>query len=86
MWITVGINTTADYDSLAGAAAHYYEDGGKANTGGMGGFPGGGPPGGGPPGGGGFPGFPTTSAGSEPTAQAWGPCSSKAPVTEGDGE
>ncbi|KAL1878102.1 hypothetical protein VTK73DRAFT_8063 [Phialemonium thermophilum] len=32
MWITIGINTTADYDSLAMAAAHYYKEGGKSNT------------------------------------------------------
>lgn len=89
MWITVGVNTTADYDSLAGAAAHLYEEGGVAATGGFGGFgggggpPGGGPPGGGPPGGG-FPGFPTSSAGgASPTAQTWGPCK-KAPEAEGE--
>lgn len=32
MWITIGINTTADYDDLAYAAAHYYKEGGVANT------------------------------------------------------
>ncbi|KAH8905738.1 aromatic compound dioxygenase [Coniochaeta sp. PMI_546] len=32
MWITVGVNTTADYDDLAVAAAHYYQGGGKSNS------------------------------------------------------
>lgn len=77
MWITIGVNTTADYDAMAGAAAHLYEDGGVSSP--RGGGPGGGPPGGFPPGGGppggGFPGFSTTtSAGSEATAKPWGPC------------
>lgn len=88
MWITIGVDTTADYDDLAQAAAHYYKEGGKSN----------GPPGGGfppfpvngtawpsgvpfptglfPPGGvpTGFPGFPGASATPTPTARPWGPC------------
>lgn len=72
MWITIGIDTAADYDDMATPAAHYYEDGGEANANG-GGFPGGFPDGG-PTGG--FPGFPTstTGAGGEATAKPWGPC------------
>ncbi|KAJ2902341.1 putative extracellular dioxygenase [Zalerion maritima] len=44
MFITVGIDTTADYEDQVSAAAHYYEDGGVSNGnsggGGMGGGPG----------------------------------------------
>ncbi|OIW23853.1 aromatic compound dioxygenase [Coniochaeta ligniaria NRRL 30616] len=40
MWITIGVNVTADYDDLASAAAHYYKEGGKSNSG-AGGMPGG---------------------------------------------
>ncbi|TDZ74649.1 hypothetical protein CTRI78_v000631 [Colletotrichum trifolii] len=52
MWITIGLNTTADYNDNVRAAAHYYEGGGVDQSGGGGGgFPGGpGGPGGPPPG------------------------------------
>ncbi|KAK3377457.1 Intradiol ring-cleavage dioxygenase [Podospora didyma] len=65
MWITIGVNTTANYDSTALPAATYHEGGGKAEGNGAGGPP---------PSGGGFPGFPmptpTPAAGPKP----WGPC------------
>ncbi|KAH9896332.1 Intradiol ring-cleavage dioxygenase [Xylariomycetidae sp. FL2044] len=51
-WLTVFVDTTADYSDSARAAAHYYEGGGVSTGnqgGGGGGFPGG--PGGGFPGG-----------------------------------
>ncbi|KAF6830103.1 hypothetical protein CPLU01_07518 [Colletotrichum plurivorum] len=49
MWITIGINTTANLNDNVSAAAHYYEGGGVDQSGG-GGFPGGpGGPGGPPP-------------------------------------
>ncbi len=76
MWITIGINATADFNKLAMAAATWQKGGGVAapmptfafppinGTGNGTGFP--------PfPG---FPGFPTTTAGSQPTPQPWGPC------------
>ena len=89
MWITIGVNTTADYDELATPAAHYYPGGGKSSPGGPGGggfppFPVNGtgrpsgvpfPTGGGMPTG--FPGFPTGPAGPTQTAKPWGPCASK---------
>lgn len=72
MWITIGINTTADYNNMTMEAAHLYKEGGKGNampfpanfTGFPGGFPGG------PPGG--FPtslpsGFPTSLPSGFPT-------------------
>ncbi|KAB5578825.1 Intradiol ring-cleavage dioxygenase [Coniochaeta sp. 2T2.1] len=88
MWITIGVNTTADYDDLAMAAAHYYREGGKSNSpaGGPGGFPPfpvngtawpSGvpfPTGAFPPG---FPGFPSPSATATATAKPWGPCNRK---------
>ncbi|KAK0728830.1 Intradiol ring-cleavage dioxygenase [Lasiosphaeria miniovina] len=40
VWITIGVNTTADYDALAVPAATYQEGGGKENEG----FGAGGPP------------------------------------------
>ncbi|OHE92517.1 hypothetical protein CORC01_12166 [Colletotrichum orchidophilum] len=46
MWITIGIDTTADYNDHVSAAAHYHEGGGVDQSGGGGG-PGG--PGGPPP-------------------------------------
>ncbi|OLN92164.1 hypothetical protein CCHL11_01392 [Colletotrichum chlorophyti] len=51
MWITIGINTTANLNDNVQAAAHYYEDGGvdQSTGGGFPGGPGGGPPGGAPP-------------------------------------
>lgn len=36
MWITVGLNTSADYSASVAAAAHYYEGGGVALDNGMG--------------------------------------------------
>jgi hypothetical protein len=85
MWITVGVDTGADYDALAGAAATYYKDGGKSTPQGSGlppfpvngtaGWPSGVPV---PTTGvlptGGFPGFPTSSATATATARPWGPC------------
>ncbi|KAK1990369.1 aromatic compound dioxygenase [Colletotrichum falcatum] len=44
MWITIGINTTADYNDKVTPAAHYYEGGGVDQGNGGGGFPGGPPP------------------------------------------
>ncbi|KAK3934184.1 Intradiol ring-cleavage dioxygenase [Diplogelasinospora grovesii] len=39
MWITIGVNTTADHNDQAMAAAHYYKGGGVSNNNGPGGFP-----------------------------------------------
>lgn len=80
MWITIGVNATADFNGLAQAAANYGKDGGKSNFQPFNGtfppFPGGNgtgfPPGGFPPGG--FPGFPGPTATAVPTAKPWGPC------------
>lgn len=92
MWITIGVNTTADYNDLAMEAAHLYKEGGKSNappfpanfSGFPGGFPSGFPtnlPGGFPTG---FPsGFPTSFPFPPPTPtpaatiQPWGPCLKK---------
>ncbi|KAK3386516.1 Intradiol ring-cleavage dioxygenase [Podospora didyma] len=83
MWITIALNTSADYSASVSPAAHYYEGGGVAdeNGGGMGGGGGGGGPdgngggAGGPPGGSGVPtgGFPSgTGGGAPPGAGATG--------------
>ncbi|OAA64748.1 Intradiol ring-cleavage dioxygenase, core [Niveomyces insectorum RCEF 264] len=90
MWITIGINTTADYDNQAWAAATWRKGGGVAapmptfpfplngtlNGTTNGTFP---PmPMGGPGFPGGFPGMPTASAkGSKPTPKPWGACEKK---------
>jgi len=84
MWITIGINATADYNKLAYAAATWKEGGGVASPPQRFPFP---PPNGTngtnitgmppmpfPPAGG-FPGFPTSSAQpAQATPQPWGPC------------
>ncbi|KAF6809396.1 putative extracellular dioxygenase [Colletotrichum musicola] len=75
-WITVGINTTADYSSSASAAAHYYAGGGvDTSSGNSGGGPGGA---GGPP-----SGFPSGAApsGAPPASSASSPAVSSTPST-----
>ncbi|TQN71663.1 hypothetical protein CSHISOI_03844 [Colletotrichum shisoi] len=46
MWITIGIDTTADYNDQVRAASHWHEGGGVDQSSGGGGGGGGGPPGG----------------------------------------
>ncbi|GKT47086.1 uncharacterized protein ColSpa_07267 [Colletotrichum spaethianum] len=69
MWITIGINTTANYNDNVSAAAHYYEGGGVDQSGG-----------GGPPGGPGGPGGPP---GGAPPTTCMSPFPSGAPVDTG---
>ncbi|KAI0008002.1 aromatic compound dioxygenase [Xylariaceae sp. FL0662B] len=83
MWVTLGINSTADQTDAVSEGAHYYEDGG-VDTSPFGNFtmpPGGfpfptGPP---PPGVTPPPGFPPMPTGGAPTTTArfWGPCMKK---------
>ncbi|KAI1881453.1 hypothetical protein JX265_000279 [Neoarthrinium moseri] len=93
MWITIGVNTTADQSHLVSAASHYYKEGGKENpspwgnisfpgnfTFPAGGFPGGGFPTALPPGftpPPGMPPFPTASGPTPTPTKFWGPCMKK---------
>ncbi|KAK2755445.1 putative extracellular dioxygenase [Colletotrichum kahawae] len=83
-WITVGINTTADYSSSASAAAHYYAGGGVDTSSGN---SGGGPGGAGGPGNGTFPSGAAPSgagpSGAPPASTASSAAVSATPSTSG---